>query len=231
MTDVSGTCCEVAAEFCRLVGASNCAPLDLDVELTHLLITIASPPTVYQAYNLPCLELCTHCHRCVRARSRSLCLGSLWIHCRAQLGRCLQPWTRCGVFQKCRQNTMAPTMTEVVNNTQQVLHMSVVNGRCCADFAKIERGLTHTIEVDCNDTYMEYSMGPDPSGNDLIVTSDDLWDYKRITITELDGKLDVHRELRFLYCCEQLENEVAPVAKKQRSSSSWKQWIRLGLLL
>jgi len=126
---------------------------------------------------------------------------------------------------------MAPTMTEVVNTTQQALHMSVANGRYCADVAMIERGLTHTLEVDCNDTYMEYSMGSDPSVNDLIVTSDDLWDYKRITITELDGKFDVRKELRFPCLSEELEPEVAPAAKKQRVRSSWKQWIRLGLLL
>lgn len=120
---------------------------------------------------------------------------------------------------------MAPTVTEIVNNTQQVLNMKVGNHQYFVDFAKIRKGDKHTMQVDYNDTYQEFLMGPDRTGKNLIVTSDDCCDYKCITIKEVDGQFTVDRIPRMHNRSVEEETDAAsaPVAKKQcHGPSSWK---------
>lgn len=130
---------------------------------------------------------------------------------------------------------MAPAVTEIVNNTQQVLNMRVGNHHYFVDFAKIRKGAKHRMQVNYNDTYQEFSlMGPDPAGkNNVVVTSDDCCDYKCITITEtVDGHFTVDRVPRMHYRsmeseeepAPEEETEPAPVAKKHRA---WKSMFGL----
>lgn len=124
---------------------------------------------------------------------------------------------------------MAPIVTEFVNNTLQVLHVTVGNSRFRVNFAKIEKGSKHSMKMDYNDTYQEYWIGPDRTGSVLVLTSDDCCDYKSITIIEIGGKFTAHKEPRVHYRSVMLEAETAPVAEKERTCSGLKRWIRLGL--
>lgn len=120
---------------------------------------------------------------------------------------------------------MAPTVTEIVNNTQQVLNLKVGNQQYFVDFTKIRKGSKLTMQVDHNDTYQEFLMGPDRTGKNVIVTSDDCCDFKCITITEVDGQFTVDRVPRMHY--RMAEDDAAPVAKKPCQGSSWKTMWKL----
>lgn len=138
---------------------------------------------------------------------------------------------------------------EIVNNTQWVLDVQVGNSVYFVQLAQLRRGATHTVLVDCTDTYQEYKFSPlGSTGSDanhiphisLVVTSDDCCDYKRITISEVDGKLAViEREPREyprsgeLFLQDSLSAPDRPVVPTKQCSSSdvgissWKWWIRL----
>lgn len=107
-------------------------------------------------------------------------------------------------------------MTEIVNNTQQVLNVKVGNHKFFVDFAKIRKGSKHRMPVDYNDTYQEFWMGPDRTGKNVIVTSDDCCDYKCITITEVNGQFIVDRVPRMHYHAveEESATDFAPAAKR-----------------
>lgn len=83
--------------------------------------------------------------------------------------------------------------TMIVNKTKKALDMKVGNHHYFEDFISVPQGAKHTMRVDYNDTYQEILIGVDESGKRLIVTSDDCFDYKCITITEVDGHFDVHK--------------------------------------
>lgn len=83
--------------------------------------------------------------------------------------------------------------TVIVNNTKKDLDMKVGNHKYFADFTSVRSGDKHTMRIDYNDTYQEFLIGVAEDGKRLIVTSDDCCDYKSITITEVDGHLNVHK--------------------------------------
>ena len=91
---------------------------------------------------------------------------------------------------------MAAATTVIVNHTQEPLHMKVGNQPHFADLATLAKGAKYTMRVDSNATYQEFLMGVDAQGKELIVSSDDCCDYKCITVKEVDGKFDVHKEPR-----------------------------------
>jgi hypothetical protein len=121
---------------------------------------------------------------------------------------------------------MAPSVTEIVNNTKHVLNMKVGNHRYFVDFAKIRRGAKHTMQVDYSDTYQEFLMGKDRTGKNIIVTSDDCCDYQCITITEVDGKFTVYRVPRIRSRSGEQEPASAAVAKH---GATWKTLWKLRL--
>ncbi|KAG0616246.1 hypothetical protein M758_5G101600 [Ceratodon purpureus] len=134
---------------------------------------------------------------------------------------------------------MAPNrITQIVNNTQQVLDMKVGNSLYSVDLARLGSGAKHTMQVDYTDTYQEYKihvLGSDGSNMAiLVVTSDDCCDYKCIVISEVDGKFDLRKEPRVrcrsvdLYS-DEYKSE-SPVPKKQCTGApSWKFWIGLNI--
>jgi len=123
---------------------------------------------------------------------------------------------------------MAENTTVIVNNTQQDFSMQVGNHQYFVDFAKLPKGAKKNLRVDYNDTYQEFFMGVDRAGNKLIVTSDECCDYKCITITESDGKFDVHREPRGRYAAnasaDSSQDAAGPASKKQSSRPTWRFW-------
>ena len=131
---------------------------------------------------------------------------------------------------------MAPAVTEIVNNTQQELRMKIGNHHYFVDFARIRKGAKHTVHVDYNDTYQEFLMGPDGTGKNLIVTSDDCCDYKCITITEKDGRFGVERVPRVNFRSSVTEDEEetgssTPAAKKANHGHglNWKTMWKLSI--
>ena len=142
--------------------------------------------------------------------------------------------------EKCMcDREMAPgnCVTEIVNNTQQVLDMKVGNSLYVVDLARLGRGAKHTMQVDYTDTYQEYKfhvVGCDGDyGAVLVVTSDDCCDFKSITITEVDGKFGVQREARVrcrsVQSPEEFSSPVTPKSQCNVDLSSWKFWIRLSI--
>lgn len=139
---------------------------------------------------------------------------------------------------------------EIVNQTHQVLDMKVGNSVYFVHMAHLARGATHTVLVDYSDTYQEYKFSPlksstrDDSSSNLVVTSDECCDYKRITITEVDGQLTVQREPRVHAGEWNLQNLSISAAapppppppeapnrdcRSDVGGCNWRWWIRLRL--
>lgn len=77
------------------------------------------------------------------------------------------------------------------------MKLQVGSARYASALATVEAGGKYTIGVDFNATYREYIVQIDAPGlAKIIVSSDDLCDYKGITIKEEDGKLDVQKDPR-----------------------------------
>jgi hypothetical protein len=117
---------------------------------------------------------------------------------------------------------MAAT-TVIVNHTQEPMHMKVGNQRHFADLTTVAKGAKYTMRVDFNTTYQEFLMGVDAQGKKLIVSSDDCCDYKCITVKEVNGKFDVHKEPR-LHVVDTTTSSTDGVAAKKPMFSSWKLW-------
>ena len=115
--------------------------------------------------------------------------------------------------------------TVFVNLTQEPMHMKVGNQRHFADLATVAKGAKYTMRVDSNATYQEFLMGVDAQGKELIVSSDDCCDYKCITVKEVNGKFDVHKEPRdrAVDTVTTSSSRIGGAAKKPMFSS-WKLW-------
>lgn len=119
---------------------------------------------------------------------------------------------------------MAAT-TVIVNLTQEPMHMKVGNQRHFADLTTVAKGAKYTMRVDSNATYQEFLMGVDAQGKKLTVSSDDCCDYKCITVKEVNGKFDVHKEPRdrAVDTVTTSSSRIGGAAKKPMFSS-WKLW-------
>ncbi len=112
--------------------------------------------------------------------------------------------------------------TVIVNNTAHALKMKVGNHRSFVDFATLDKGAKHTMNVDCNTTYHEFLMGVDIKGKRLIVSSDECCDYKCIIIKEVDGEFNVEMEPR---CQFGDEATVETPNAVKKSKLSWRFWL------
>ena len=114
--------------------------------------------------------------------------------------------------------------TVIVNDTAHALNMKVGNHRYFVDFATLDKGATHTMNVDSNTTYHEFLMGEDIKGKRLIVSSDECCDYKCIIIKEVDGEYNVEKEPRWQFSDEGTVETPTPIAVK-KSKLSWRFWL------
>lgn len=118
---------------------------------------------------------------------------------------------------------MTSSRTVIINNTQYDLSVKAGVQRYHLDFAKIGSGSKHTMVVDYHDTYQEFRIVSEGTGMEIVVTSDDCCDYKRITISEANGKFKLHREPRTHHVPDE-QTVAAPPPKKQCNGPSWKLW-------
>lgn len=99
------------------------------------------------------------------------------------------------------------TRTAIVNETAQDLKLKVGNQRHFADLATVRKGGKYTMDMDVNGTYREFqlttagntSTAPATGARNsmkLVLSSDECCDYSCITVKEVDGKFDVHKEPR-----------------------------------
>lgn len=90
-----------------------------------------------------------------------------------------------------------PATAEIHNQTPFRLKVQVGNAQYKSDLTTVEAGGKYVIGVDLNGTYHEYHVASgDDSTKNLVLSSDDLCDYKCITIKEEAGKLQVHKQSR-----------------------------------
>lgn len=93
--------------------------------------------------------------------------------------------------------------TVIANETAEVLIMKLVETSnqqlYFVDYATLERGGEHTMIVDYNANYQEFLLGVDTEGKNVMLSSDECCDYKRITITKVNGEFDVQKEARDEY--------------------------------
>lgn len=109
------------------------------------------------------------------------------------------------------------TSTQISNLTKHIMKLRVGSARYASDLASVEAGGKYKIGVDVNATYREYILQVDAAGlANIIVSSDDLCDYKCITIKEENGKLNVEKDPR--------HSETAPVDPPGKTSKKSK-WI------
>ena len=108
--------------------------------------------------------------------------------------------------------------TEIINQTSRALDMKVGNCRYFVRLTTVRTNHSYTVHVDCNDTYMEYSLAADAAGKAVIVNSDECVDNRKIIIREVDGEFEVEMEPRAkpTPACE-------PPTK--RPCSFWRLWI------
>lgn len=89
------------------------------------------------------------------------------------------------------------TSTQISNATTHVMKVQVGSARHASELATVPAGRKHSIEVNVNATYREYIIETDAPGlAKIVVSSDDLCDYKCITIKEENGSLVAEREPR-----------------------------------
>jgi hypothetical protein len=123
--------------------------------------------------------------------------------------------------------------TVIVNNSGTGLIMKVGNHHHFARLASVKQGGEFKMQVDLNWTYQEFLLeDAADAAKKLTVNSDDCCDFKRITVTEVDGKLDVVRVPRH----QQSADAALAVAEAEKASrplnvihsllanSSWKIW-------
>ena len=112
-----------------------------------------------------------------------------------------------------RLSMASVTRTAIVNETGQDLKVKVGNQLHFADLATVRKGGKYTMDMDMNGTYREFQLttatgatstavsatGAAEIGRNsmkLVLSSDECCDYSRITVKEVDGKFDVHKEPR-----------------------------------
>lgn len=109
--------------------------------------------------------------------------------------------------------------TQIINQTSRPLDMKVGNYRHFTKLATVDTNKSYTVHINCDDTYMEYSLGADDGAgaDSIIVNSDECVDNKTIIVREENGKYDVKMEPRSS-TSSSASNE--PSIKKSR----WKFW-------
>ncbi|KAG0626394.1 hypothetical protein M758_2G122400 [Ceratodon purpureus] len=113
--------------------------------------------------------------------------------------------------------------TVIVNRSGQALILRVGNQNCFAKLATIAAGGEHKVEIDVNWTYQEFSLEPVKAGllKKIVVNSDDCCDFKRITVTESEGKLQVDKVPR-----GQFSTHAPPLFNTWRTFFTLPKWIK-----
>lgn len=110
--------------------------------------------------------------------------------------------------------------TVIVNETKHGLTVKVGNRNCYARLTSVKVGGEYQMHLDVNWTYREFLVQDKTDrARQLCINSDDCCDYERITIKEVDGAFDVHRELR-----QQFRTSSGAV-EETSAISSWKLWL------
>ncbi|KAG0587364.1 hypothetical protein KC19_2G159200 [Ceratodon purpureus] len=113
--------------------------------------------------------------------------------------------------------------TVIVNRSGQALILRVGNQNCFAKLATIAAGGEHKVEIDVNWTYQEFSLEPVKAGllKKIVVNSDDCCDFKRLTVTESEGKLQVDKVPR-----GQFSTHAPPLFHTWRTFFTLPKWIK-----
>ncbi|KAG0567432.1 hypothetical protein M758_7G143700 [Ceratodon purpureus] len=122
--------------------------------------------------------------------------------------------------------------TVIVNDTKHGLTMKVGNRNCYARLTSVKEGGEYKMQIDVNWTYQEFLVqDKTDQANKVYINSDDCCDYERITIKEVDGKLDVQRQLREQFrtgssVIEESGTKLSVIDESGTSTiSSWKSWL------
>lgn len=126
--------------------------------------------------------------------------------------------------------------TVIVNESKNGLTMKVGNHHHFARLTSVKLGGEVNMQVDLNWTYQEFLLeDKTDAAKKVFVNSDDCCDYERITITEVNGKLDFvtvprhqPRGVRAAYdqvaVVEVARSRRLNIIKSLLANSSWKMW-------
>nr|PNR36378.1 hypothetical protein PHYPA_022229 [Physcomitrium patens] len=121
--------------------------------------------------------------------------------------------------------------TLIINKTKDVLMLKLRSHNSDTKIATIQRDGHHGMLVKANETYREFVLQGNHGGcgnEQLIVTSDELYDNESITIIEsTDGKLCLHQVAR-----ESLDDPERRPPAPAVEPTLWFAWIkRLWLMI
>lgn len=122
--------------------------------------------------------------------------------------------------------------TVIVNQTEQGLTLKVGNPKCYARLTSVKVGGEYRMHLDINWTYQEFVLQDKHDAHrKLFLNSDDCCDYERITVTEADGHMVMHRIPRKQFLVESSPSTAAAEAAdaEQPKQTHHRRWIQFWL--